>query len=145
MCAVLRWQGRVSRPGKRVLALSKDGMIEGWWIGFAREEKLEWWLSKGFEPVDVLVDEFAERSRLSGNLVWDSVFDGEVIYGLLQKLNQQRFLRILTRGCSKEEAEEFGHNRLPLIGAARFVKSLRSVSYLNQLSLPLSEENTKSL
>ncbi len=84
------------------------------WAGFARRE----WLHgppKGGALVDVPANRFAERSRRTAQLVWDDVPAGQVIRGLVVPNKGKPILRIVTRECSPEEEEFFGHDRICVI------------------------------
>jgi hypothetical protein len=94
----------------RALALAQQLV----WAGFARRE----WLHsppKDGAMVDIPADRFAERSRRTAQLVWDDVPSGQVIRGLVLPNKGNPILRIVTRSCSPEEEEHFGHDRICVI------------------------------
>lgn len=120
MCAVIRWRGQEVRINQRVQVVRAKEVLTGIWVGFAREEILNWWLKCGYEEVDLLAEEFAERSRQTGKLVWGEVEDGHVLRAIFGMECHQRLVRLVTRACTEEELARFGHHRMPLVGPLRF-------------------------
>lgn len=94
----------------RALALAQQLI----WAGFARRE----WLHgkpKDGDLVDIPADRFAERSRRTAQLVWDDVPSGQVIRGLVVSNKGKPLLRIVTRPCTADEEEHFGHDRICVV------------------------------
>jgi hypothetical protein len=115
MCATFESLGTQMRPG-RIVAVWRGSSIERLrWSGFARDERLNWWLQKGCQPVDVPAVRFAERSRKDGRLHWGDVPAGQVIRGLRDPGGPVALVLIVTRPATAAEAEAFGHDRMPLI------------------------------
>jgi hypothetical protein len=69
--------------------------------------------------VDIPAEEFSERSKVTGKLVWDEVPYGTVICGLRES-DQSRTLKVITRASDGAELEKFGHPRMPCIGKPKF-------------------------
>jgi hypothetical protein len=120
MCATFEIQGRVFRPGREVLARSRQGLVRSVWAGFARNESLDWWLRRGGVLLDVPADRFAERSDLTRRLVWDNVPGQLVIRGLLDMQATHPLLKVVTRASTRGELERFQHPRMPLLAAPLF-------------------------
>lgn len=120
MCAAFEFKGKSVKPGKPVVAASSNGPIRHVWAGFARQEILAWWQKKGGLLIDVPATRFAERSHLSGKLIWDSVPSGLVIRGLLDNQTPTPLIKIVTRQARDFEFEQFQHPRMPVLEAPLF-------------------------
>jgi hypothetical protein len=105
----------VFRPGKEVFARSKAGLVRPVWAGFARKEILDWWLFKGSLLLDIPAQRFAERSDMTGRLIWGNVPDSSVIRGLLDLGSSHPVLRIITRSSNDWELTTFQHPRMPVL------------------------------
>ena len=97
------------------------------WGGFARSEILSWWMGKGFKPVDVPAERFAERSRRDGRLHWSDMPPGLVIRGLWDSSGSAPQVWIVTRQATPVEVEVFGHDRMPLLESPLFSADLISM------------------
>ena len=84
-------------------------------VGFARSEILSWWQKRGAVLIDIPADRFAERSEVTGKLVWDAVADGFVIRGLVDIQTIQPLIKVVTRASSPEEIPRFQHSCMPLL------------------------------
>jgi hypothetical protein len=116
MCAALGVKNAVIRPGRPVRAWRRKGEHGSFvWAGFARHEIGDWWKSKGWEPVDVPAEKFAERSDRTRQLAWDEVPAGMVVRGVVDANAEKPLLKIVTRASSAEELARFEHPRMPLI------------------------------
>jgi len=51
----------------------------------ARKKILDWWQRKGCTLLDIYADRFAERSNVTGKLIWDQVPQRLVIRGVLDQ------------------------------------------------------------
>lgn len=132
MCASFEMNEVRLRPGARVTGWRKPKRnVTAPWIGFARSEILDWWKRHG-ELVDVPAERFAERSNVSGELVWRDVPEGWVIRGVVDPENDE--LRIVTRPANAEEMLHFQHERMPVIE-----KPLFSAEMPATVGLPLFE------
>jgi hypothetical protein len=120
MCAVFERKGIGFRPGRPVRAVKAEGVAEHIWAGFARSEILAWWQSKGGVLVDIPADRFAERSNITGKLIWDDVPEGFVIRGLVDVQEAEPLIKIVTRAASQEEEARFQHPRMPLLETPLF-------------------------
>ena len=65
--------------------------------------------------LDIPAERFAERSDMTGRLVWESLPGNLVIRGLLDIRGGNPLLKIVTRASSAEEWERFQHPRMPLV------------------------------
>jgi len=84
------------------------GKMFAQWTGFAQSEHLDRYIV--WEPVKIVVDDFAERSQVTGEHVWYDCQAGEVtLAGLLFKGQ----VRIVTREALPIERGHFGHPRVP--------------------------------
>ena len=119
-------------------AIGAGGALQRIWAGFARSEILPWWIQRGGELVDVPAEEFAERSDASGELIWDTVPEGLVIRGLIDRQTSHELLKIVTRGATPGELEKFQHARMPLLE-----KPLHPPSGLAPQVAPVSSEASK--
>jgi len=120
MCATFEIQGRVFRPGRQVVARAKDGVVRPVWAGFARNEILGWWESRGAELLDIPAERFAERSDQTRRLVWDDVPRGLVLRGVMERVKGSPLLRIVTRAATEAEVMRFQHPRMPLLERALY-------------------------
>lgn len=115
MCSVFQFKKQTFRPGREVTAQSARGVVRHVWAGFAKNESLNWWIQKGGVLLDLPIDRFAERSDLTGQLVWDDVPLHLVLRGLLDVQSGQPLLKVVTRAASQEELDHFQHPRMPLL------------------------------
>jgi len=65
--------------------------------------------------LDIPAERFAERSDMTGRLVWESLPGNLVIRGLLDIRGGNPLLKIVTRAAYAEELERFQHPRMPLL------------------------------
>lgn len=117
MCATFEFRGRIFKPGREVIARSREGVVRPLWAGFARHEILDWWERKGGVLLDLPSARFAERSHESRKLVWDDVPAGFVLRGVMERRESVSIVRIVTRAATQPEVERFGHHRMPLLEA----------------------------
>jgi len=115
MCAVFERKGQGFRPGRAVQVVGPQGVVDPVWAGFARAEILGWWQQKGGLLVDLPADRFAERSNITGKLLWDDVPQGLVIRGVIDPQSGAPLLKVVTRAASEEEQNRFQHPRMPLL------------------------------
>ena len=126
MCATFQFRGKTYKPGQKVTGSGERGIVRHAWAGFARSEILSWWQKRGAVLVDLPAERFAERSEVTGKLIWDEVADGFVIRGLvdIQDIQDiqatQPLIKIVTRASSPEEIDRFQHPRMPLLEVPRF-------------------------
>ena len=120
MCATFQIRGKTYKPGSVVTGSGKSGVVRHVWAGFARNEILAWWQKKGAVLIDIPAERFAERSGVTGKLVWDDVEAGRVIRGIVDVHTTQPLIKIVTRASSTEELERFQHPRMPLIEGPLF-------------------------
>ncbi len=116
MCAALELNSHLLRPGRVVGVWRREGRCEVVWAGFARHEILNWWRTKGYEPVDVPAHRFAERSQSTRKLAWEIVPSGLVVRGLVEQSDGGTpLLKVVTRAATFEETARFDHPRMPLL------------------------------
>lgn len=115
MCAAFEFQGRGFQPGKEVSGAGEQGVVRHVWAGFARAEILDWWQRKGALLLDIPATRFAERSEITGKLVWGDVPDGLFLRGLVDSQTSKPLIKIVTRASTKQEIEFFQHSRMPLL------------------------------
>jgi hypothetical protein len=120
MCATFEFRGEIVRPGKKVVARAKEGVVRPVWAGFARNEILGWWERRGGELLDIPAERFAERSDETRKLIWDDVPSGLVIRGVMERRGDNPILRIVTRAATETEVRRFQHPRMPLMEHALF-------------------------
>ena len=120
MCSTFQFRGKTYKPGQEVAGSGECGIVRHAWAGFARREVLSWWQKRGAVLVDIPAERFAERSGVTGKLIWDDVEDGLVIRGLLDIQTAQPLIKVVTRPSSPGEIERFQHPRMPLLESARF-------------------------
>lgn len=120
MCATFQFRGKTCKPGREVTGSGKSGIVRHAWAGFARREILSWWQKKGAILIDLPADRFAERSEITGKLIWDDVPEGLVIRGLLDIQTDQPLIKVVTRASSPEEMDHFEHPRMPLLEVPLF-------------------------
>ena len=120
MCATFQFRGKTYKPGSEVTGSGERGIVSHAWAGFARSEILSWWQKRGAVLIDIPADRFAERSEVTGKLVWDAVADGFVIRGLVDIQTIQPLIKVVTRASSPEELGRFQHLRMPLLEVPRF-------------------------
>lgn len=120
MCAAFEFKGVIAKPGREIVASGTDGPLRHVWAGFAREEILSWWESKGARLIDIPASRFAERSGITGKLLWADVPDGRVIRGIVDLKNPGPLIKIVTRESSPAELERFQHPRMPVLEAPLF-------------------------
>ena len=75
---------------------------------------------EGWRPIDIPADRFAERSEVTGKLVWDDVAEGLVIRGLVDLQTTKPLIKVATRASTPEELARFQHPRMPLLEVPRF-------------------------
>jgi len=120
MCATFQIRGKTYKPGSEVTGSGERGIVRHAWAGFARSEILSWWQNRGAVLIDIPAGRFAERSELTGKLIWDEVAEGLVIRGLVDIQTTQPLIKVITRASSPEELDRFQHPRMPLLEAPRF-------------------------
>ena len=120
MCATFQFRGKTYKPGSAVSGSGERGIVRHAWAGFARSEILSWWQKRGAVLIDIPADRFAERSEVTGKLIWDAVADGFVIRGLVDIQTTQPLIKVVTRASSPEEVDRFQHPRMPLLEVPRF-------------------------
>ena len=120
MCATFQFRGKTYKPGSEVTGSGERGVVRHAWAGFARSEILSWWQKRGAFLIDIPADRFAERSEVTGKLIWDEVEEGFVIRGLVDIQTAQPIIKVVTRASSPEELDRFQHPRMPLLESARF-------------------------
>ena len=121
MCATFEFNRQIYKPGKKVVAVAASGIVRHVWAGFAREEILDWWQRKGGILLDIYADRFAERSNVTGKLIWDQVPERLVIRGVLdQQTGGEPLVKIVTRASTHEELERYQHPRMPVLAAPLF-------------------------
>ncbi|MFZ4775643.1 MAG: hypothetical protein ACOYM3_09785 [Terrimicrobiaceae bacterium] len=120
MCTTFQLRGKTYKPGQEITGSGECGIIRHAWAGFARSEILSWWQKRGAVLIDIPADRFAERSGVTGKLIWDAVAEGFVIRGLVDIQTIQPLIKVVTRASSPEEVDRFQHPRMPLLEAPRF-------------------------
>lgn len=120
MCATFQFKGRSFKPGQEVTGSGKSGAVRHAWAGFARNEILSWWERKGAALIDLPATRFAERSEVTGKLVWEDVAEGLVIRGLVDIQSQRPLIKVVTRASTPPELERFQHPRMPLLAVPLF-------------------------
>ncbi len=120
MCATFQFRGKTYKPGQEVTGSGERGIVRHAWAGFARSEILSWWQKRGAVLIGLPAERFAERSEVTGKLIWDDVEDGFVIRGLVDIQATQPIIKVVTRASSPEELDRFQHPRMPLLEAPRF-------------------------
>lgn len=120
MCATFQFRGKTYKPGQEVAGSGERGIVRHAWAGFARNEILSWWQKQGAVLIDIPAERFAERSGVTGKLIWDGVADGFVIRGLLDIQTTRPLIKVVTRPANPEEMERFQHPRMPVLEPPRF-------------------------
>lgn len=120
MCATFQFKGKSFKPGQEVTGSGERGVVRHVWAGFARHEILDWWQKKGAALIDLPATRFAERSEVTGKLVWEDVAEGLVIRGLVDTQTPQPLIKVVTRASTPPELERFQHPRMPLLAAPLF-------------------------
>ncbi len=120
VCATFQFRGNSYKPGRVVTAAGGRGVVRHVWAGFARGEILAWWEKKGAVLIDIPAAGFAERSEVTGKLLWDEVAEGLVIRGLVDTQTKQPLIKVVTRASTPLELERFQHPRMPLLEAPLF-------------------------
>ena len=94
-------------PGIRLQQIASNGQSSevGFWSG---------------EPPLIPAERFAERSEVTGKLIWDDVADGFVIRGPLDIQASRPLVKVVTRASTSTELERFQHRRMPLLEAPLF-------------------------
>lgn len=115
MCATFQFRGKTYKPGSEITGSGGRGMVRHAWAGFARSEILSWWQKRGAVLIDIPAERFAERSGVTGKLVWDDVEEGSVIRGFVDIQTTQPLIKIVTRASNPREIERFQHPRMPLL------------------------------
>jgi hypothetical protein len=85
MCAAFERNGKGYQPGRAVSAIGPEGAFQHVWAGFSRSEILDWWQRRCGVLIDIPADRFAERSSITGKLIWADVPQGFVLRGLLDR------------------------------------------------------------
>ena len=120
MCAAFQFKIQGFKPGREVVGRSETGIVRHPWAGFARVEILAWWQRKGGQLLDIYADRFAERSDITGQLIWDDVPRDFVIRGLLDHQSGRPLVKIVTRQSTREERVRFQHPRMPVMETPLF-------------------------
>ena len=120
MCATFLFRGKTYKPGQEITGSGERGIVRHAWAGFARSEILSWWEKKGAVLIDLPADRFAERSEVTGKLIWDDVPEGLVIRGLVDIQTTQPLIKVVTRASTPPELERFQHPRMPLLEVPMF-------------------------
>jgi hypothetical protein len=120
VCSVFKNKNLVLKPGRALKGANIHGEVSGIWAGFARSEILDWWGRQGAEEVELTATSFAERSGVTGHLVWKDVPEGHVISAILDHRENPAQLKVVTRPANAEEFSRFEHPRLPLLRKRRF-------------------------
>ena len=125
MCTRIADNGHVYEVGDMVKVISAMKEAQVIWMNLTRSETAhETWKNNFLVELDIPVDGFTEVNRYLSKqsrkkfLTPQSVTPGMVIYGLGDRRTGQ--LLILTRDANPEEKLLFGHNRVPVIGSARY-------------------------
>jgi len=103
MCSVFKNKSLVLKPGRVLRGATVHGEVSGIWAGFARSEILDWWRRQGAEEVELTATSFAERSGVTGQLVWEDVPEGHVISAILDHRENPALLKVVTRPANAEE------------------------------------------
>lgn len=120
MCATFQFKGKTYKPGQAVIGSGEQGLVRHVWAGFARSEILAWWKKKGAALIDIPAVRFAERSDVTGKLIWDDMEGGLVIRGLVDARTTLPLIKVVTRASTPEELDRFQHPRMPLLEAPLF-------------------------
>lgn len=115
MCATFKNGDRVFKPRSTVEARGRAGKVSAVWAGFARSEILGWWKRQGAEELDIEATEFAERSDVTGELVWGTVPAGNVLRAVLDVRGNTPLVKVVTRAASDSELAVYGHPRMPVL------------------------------
>jgi hypothetical protein len=119
MCAIFETGGVRRKPGSVITAWRAPlRTISLPWTGFARHEILEWWMRRGYEPVDVPAERFAVRSNISEELVWSDLPGNRVLRAIAHRKSGE--LRMATCAATAEELLHFQHERMPVVDEALF-------------------------
>jgi len=127
MCIAFKQQGKTFKPGQTVAVQSPQGPLVRPWAAYARSERMEYWVKqRSAIAVEILADGFAERHRQTNQIIWENIPSGRIIQALLAKpKDPDTFLippdpecYIVTRAATANEANHFGHDRLPMIAPA---------------------------
>ena len=100
--------------------MGERGGVRHAWAGFARSEILAWWQRRGGVLIDLPAERFAERSEVTGKLIWDDLKEGLVIRGLVDTQTQQPLIKVVTRASTPAELDRFQHPRMPLLEGPLF-------------------------
>lgn len=117
ICASFQRKGKAFRPGLPVDGIGPEGIVRHAWAGFSRAEILSWWQQKGGVLIDLPPERFAERSDVTGKLVWSDVPEGLVIRGLMDRQSSEPLIKVVTRAATDEEQAYFQHPRMPMLEA----------------------------
>jgi hypothetical protein len=120
MCSVFKNKNLVLKPGRALKGANIHGEVSGIWAGFARSEILHWWRRQGAEEVELTATSFAERSGVTGQLVWEDVPEGHVISAILDHRENPALLKVVTRPANAQELSKFEHPRMPLLRMRKF-------------------------
>jgi len=120
MCATFQFKGKSFKPGQEITGSGKRGLVRHAWAGFARNEILSWWQKNGAVLIDLPATRFAERSEITGKLIWDEIAEGLVIRGLVDTQAPRPLIKVVTRASTPPELERFQHPRMPLLAVPLF-------------------------
>ena len=115
MCATFQFKGKTCKPGSEIAGSCESGVVRHIWAGFARSEILAWWRKRGAVLIDIPAERFAERSEVTGKLIWDDVEEGLVIRGILDIQAGRPLVKVVTRASTSTELERFQHRRMPIL------------------------------
>ena len=115
MCSAFQFRQQTFRPGTEVLARSPLGLERLVWAGFAKKESLAWWTGEGGVLLDLPADRFAERSDMTGRLIWSDIPVRCVLRGLMDRRGTSPLLKIVTRASTLQEIGVFQHPRMPFL------------------------------
>ncbi|MEM6884112.1 MAG: hypothetical protein AAF571_03715 [Verrucomicrobiota bacterium] len=128
MCIAFKKKGKTYKPGQSIEVETDEGPLTRPWASYARSERMEYWTRQRYAmPVWIFAESFAERDRLSQELVWETIPEGYAIRAFLAApKDPEDFLilpdpecYILTRAATAPEVQYFGHDRLPLLEERR--------------------------
>jgi hypothetical protein len=141
MCGTLRFEGRASKIGNLVTIFSPllSTLKEVEWSGFAREEKLDFWMEKGKAVnIEICVDSFDEScytfevpgQRIQGIGLRTNVFVKDRLIGPVGSV------KIITRPAFSAEESSI-HSRWPLSvhKGEPYIYTLNQMEVSQQLSL----------
>lgn len=116
MCGSLRREKtkeKIGNPVEREYARKGDfvptSLGEAIFNGFARQENLDFWIKKGWKKALILVKSYTEGRPP----VEFDVPEGYAIGGLVMEVSGKKFVNVVTREATEEEAKI--HHRFPLL------------------------------